>query len=155
MEWSEPISPYSLVDQINDEGAAFGLCADFDEEMGRVFVCETEPQTEVCFGFGDCSRAAPGRRLCSVDDEHPFSAVHGNRIFAGEDNPLERYHRFDAMMAKKRQEKSDGTREEFISVQSLKLRGGARYWAGMNTDLATNRRARRIREALRRAGGGP
>ncbi len=152
MEWNEPISPQSLVDQINDEGEAFGLCAVVDEEMGAVFACEVEPAPEAYFGLADCSREGPGRRLATVDDEHPLSAVFGNRIQAGEVNPLERYHRHDEQLAKKKALASEAHAHDFRSTMARSMRGGAIFYDGMLADGATNRKARRIREALRKRG---
>lgn len=152
VDWADPISPQSLVDQINEQGEGRGLAADYDVEMGRVFVCEVVPRVEEHGGMGAFVDEAPARRLCSVDDAHPFSAALGCRIDAFfAERPAQRYD-----IAEERKKRADAAVSEahahdFKSVMALRFRGGARFWNGMESDLVMNRAQRRANEAARRA----
>lgn len=154
MTWEAPISPQTLVDEIDREGAPHGLCGYVDEEMGAAFVCEVEHAPESYGGLSDCSRMGVGRRLMAVDHEHPMMAVMANRILPGETDPAERYRMLDAQIARRKQRQSDDQAAEFKSVMARSMRGGAIFHGGTLTDGAANRQARRIREAMRRRGGG-
>lgn len=89
MEKDSPISVRSLERQINREGERWHLVADIDEDFG-VGVAEVIHRAEVHHGLGEIVR--DGRwRLCTLSDEHPFSAVLGNRIRNGETDITHRY----------------------------------------------------------------
>jgi hypothetical protein len=157
LSWSLPMAPQSIVDEINEQGALLDapVGAEYDEEMGRVFICEVVPRVEVVGGVGFHVDEAPVRRICSIDDAHPFSAAIGllkiqPHLAA---RPQQVYENHDANQKREAKRQSDDHRAQFTSVNALKFRGGARYWSGMENDLAANRKARRIREALRRRGG--
>lgn len=152
-EWAEPISPASLVEQVNAEGAEHGLCGFYEERAQTVFVCEREPQTEGGWGIADCSRMGRGRILASVDDEHPLSAVFGNRVMPGEVKPGDRYKRFEEAQAAQARDVSEQTAREIKDNMARRLRGGAIFYGGQLADTEMNRKARRIRQSLRRRNG--
>ena len=152
-EWDEPISPASLVEQIDREGREFGLCAEYNERAQAVFVCEREPQTEGGWGTADCSRMGRGRVLVAVDDEHPLSSVFGSRIGPGEVDPGRRHKVHAELQAKRAAEQSEAFDRAVKDDMRRRLRGGAIFYGGQLADSAANRQARRIRQALRRRGG--
>lgn len=156
-EWDLPISPQSLVDQINREGAAWGLVGEYDEAMQRVFVCELRPQVDESYGLTECTGESGTRRICSVDDEHPFSAALAMRISNHEAiRPAEtRHNAYKAQKAAQEQKMLDDHAAEVKAATKLRVaKRGAMFWPEMNRDLIANRKARRIREAMRRRGGG-
>lgn len=152
-EWDLAISPQSLVDQVNAEGEAWGLRAEYDPEAQRVFVCEVRPGCDVQDGLGDAS-GEQLRRLCSVTDVNPFSAVLANRIQPDELIGAQRGRvaRHDAKVEKQRAADSEAQLHEFKAATKVRRNGGAIFWGGMNRDLEQYRRARRVREEMRRRG---
>jgi len=152
--WTDPVSPDSLVEQIDKEAASFGLCAEYDPDMGVVFVCETEPKPEARYGLGDCSREAAGRRLMGVDDAHPLAQVFGHRILPGEVKPGERFDRYHETKERTAEQIKAESRKDIVSAMRLRLSGGARFYGGM-LDLTQEYRkakAQRLIDRLRRGG---
>lgn len=76
-----PISRASLVRQIEREGKRWGLVPHDDPDM-PIGVADMLHAAEVRAGLGEVTKAP--RRLRTVDDEHPFSAVLQNRVHNGE-----------------------------------------------------------------------
>lgn len=153
-DWDLAISPQTLVDQINQEGKAWGLRGEYDPEAQRVFVIETVPGCSFGGGLGDSSGEDTSRRLCSVDDAHPFSAVLANRIHALEVIGAQK-KRMTADDERKQKEKDAASRahaQQWFEATALRRRGGARFWAGMNEDLSAYRRAKRLRDEMRAKG---
>lgn len=93
---SSPLSQASLVRQVAREGARWGLSPEVDERDGRVRVVETVPVAEARFGVGEVVRR-PDRRICTVNDETPFSEVLRNRIDNGETDLARRYKAAEEM----------------------------------------------------------
>lgn len=93
-----PVSVETLREQVDREGAPWGLCAVVEGD--RVFVAEIVPQAEGSFGLVDVSDG-PHRILCHVDDEHPFSAVLANRLQNGETDLAQRARNYDVFEKKK------------------------------------------------------
>ena len=108
MEASPALSVASLVRQINREGKRWGLSAEVDAKDGRVRVVETTHEAEVRCGVGEVVRR-PNRRICTVNEDAPFSEALRNRITNGEVDLARRYKlaeeqerkEHDAMMLEK------------------------------------------------------
>jgi hypothetical protein len=152
-EWDLAISPQSLVDQIDEAGCAWGLRGEYDPEAQRVFVCEVMPAADCSGGLGD-SGGQHLRRLCSVDDAHPFSAVLANRIHALElvGAQRQRMVRHDETQQKIKDNESEAHAHQWKAATNLRRRGGAIFWGGMNEELEQYRRAKRVRDEMRRRG---
>lgn len=152
--WDLPISPQTLVEQINREGAPWGLVGEYDEAMQRVFVCEVVPSVEDT-PIGVDGTTTNLRRLCSVDDVHPFGAALANRISNHEAVRPQaiRVERFREAQERAAAAMMEAHANEVKAATRLKRRGGAMFYDGMGELLYRNRKQRRIEEAMRRQAG--
>lgn len=154
-EWEHPISPQTLVEQINTEGAVWGLVGEYDEAAQTVYVCEKRPEVTAENGVAYVEEGAELRRICSVDDAHPFSAVLANRITNVEAiRPQEGRNRlFEERQAAHAAAQLEAHAHEVKAATRLKRNGGAMFYDGMGELLYRNRAERRLREAIRRKMG--
>lgn len=94
-----PISPATLRRQILREGKRWGLVPEYDANTGTTRVVETVRVAASHDGVGTVEKVA-NRRICTVDDEHPFSAALANRVRNGEVDLAARYRMLDVLEAK-------------------------------------------------------
>lgn len=155
-EWDLAISPQTLVEQINEAGADWGLVGEYDEAAGRVFVCEKSPHAEVCYGVADATETVANRRICSVDDVATFARALANRVTNFEAKAPQATR---VAEGKRRQQAAidadtEAFRHDIKSSMRLKLRGGERFFLHDASAEYRNRRERRIAEAVQRRQGG-
>ena len=91
---ASPLSAASLERQIAREGERWRLVPETDPRDGKTRVCEIVPVAEARFGVGEVVRR-PDRRICTVNDEAPFSEALRNRITNGETDLARRYKLLD------------------------------------------------------------
>jgi hypothetical protein len=152
--WELPISPQTLVDEVNEAGEPWGLVGEYDDEQERVFVCEVRPAVERGWGILDATIEDTSRRLMSVDHVARFSNVLRNRISAIEaPDPATRFHRADMQRKKREAELAEAHKKQWESATRLRRQGGIRVYSGMEKDLWAFRQARRMREEIRKRGG--
>lgn|GEM_PF-2918304 len=94
-----PLSAASLERQIAREGARWGLVPETDHIDGKTRVVEVTPEAEARFGVGVVTWGA-NRRICTVDDEAPFSEALRNRIANGETDLARQYKLLDEQEAR-------------------------------------------------------
>ena len=102
------LSTTSIARQVTREGRRWGLVP---EVVGdAVKVCDMQHEAEAHHGLGEVTKKP--RRLCTVDEEHPFSGVLHNRVSNGETNMARRYQLADELEAKARQKAADELDDE-------------------------------------------
>lgn len=135
-----PLSQASLVRQIAREGERWRLAPEVDEKDGRVRVVEIVAVAEAHHGIG-CVERRPARRICTVNDEAPFSEALRNRIDNGETDLARRYRLLDEIEARERAKQEEEQRAETLSIWKTRRRIQAGHGGIIPAGLA-NRRAR-------------
>jgi hypothetical protein len=110
-----PLSAASLERQINREGKRWGLVAETDPRDGCTRVVELTHEAEARFGIGEVVRR-PNRRICTVNDEAPFSEALRNRIDNGETDLARRYKLLD-----EREERDNAKRLAEAEAETLRI----------------------------------
>lgn len=113
--YDSPLSAATLRRQIAREGARWGLAPETDPKDGRTRVCEIVNVVEERFGFGCCARR-PDRRICTVDDEAPFSEALRNRIGNGETDLARRYRMLDEQRRREQEAIEEEKRRETLAI---------------------------------------
>lgn len=136
-----PLSQASLVRQIAREGERWRLAPEVDPKDGRVRVCEIIPVAEERGGICEITRR-PDRRICTVNDEAPFSEALRNRIDNGETDLARRYKLLDEMEARERAKQEEEQRLETLSIWRSRKRITALPTGIIPAGLTNRRRAR-------------
>jgi hypothetical protein len=116
-----PISVATLERQISREGKRWGVVPEYDPDDGRVRVVELVHRAEAHHGLGEVERG-PYRRICTVDDENPFSAALANRVQNGETDLAQRFKRLRAQEEAEQRAKEEEQRAETLSLWRARRR---------------------------------
>ena len=117
-------STATVARQVAREGKRWGLVPEVQGDT--VKVCDLVYEAEVRGGFCDV-RKVP-RKLCTVDEEAPFSSALNNRVQNGETNLAARYQRADELrrqaVAKKTEEIEHQIHSEWKTRNRITVIGG-------------------------------
>jgi hypothetical protein len=136
-----PLSAASLRRQIAREGKRWGLVPETGED-GHTRVVEVTHEAEARFGIGEVVRR-PNRRICTVNDEAPFSEALRNRVDNGETDLSRRYKLLEELEGRAHLKRQAEAEAETLSIWKSRKRitslgGGRIIPAGL-----ANRRAPR------------
>lgn len=116
------LSPRSLERQIAREGERWGLVPETDPRDGKTRVCEVRPQAEARYGVGEVVRRGDmSTRICTVNDDAPFSEALRNRVANGERDLARRYRLLD-----------DEERRARLVQEEEQRKETARIWGSRN-----------------------
>jgi hypothetical protein len=138
---SPALSAASLERQIAREGERWGLVPETDPKDGRTRVVEVTPQAETRHGVTEVVRRA-NRRICTVNEDAPFSEALRNRIDNGEVDLARRMKLADELEAKAKREREEAEHHEALAFWRTRRRITA-LPTGIVPAGLTNRRTRR------------
>lgn len=141
------VSSRTVARSVDREGRRWRLHA--RTFRGKVKVCDEVHVARTNAG-GMCDVTKTSRMLCTVDDEHPFSAALACRVRNGETNMAARYEAHDELVSKEEQAEAAQTSGE--ARAAWKNRRRVSFVGGMYLPPWAEREKRRIEEAQRRRG---